>query len=137
MKRKILLVLVLILVVSPVVLLAEAELSSLYPKTALISKIYPHKDGYKVVYVKSDMTLGVFYVPIEWFQEAGGKAEIMYGNDKSLPYFTAFYKHEEGTFDHIRLHVYENYNNITWGSFDKSAEVADRFEGIETLNIEY
>ncbi len=127
----------LIMMMTPAVLFAETELSNLYAKTAFISKIYPHQDGYKVVYVKSNMDLGVFYVPIEWFQEAGGKAEILYGSSSSFPYFTAYYNHEEGSFDHIRLYVHDDINNFSWGSFDRTAEVADRFTGVETLEIDY
>ena len=52
-----------------------AEESEYFVKTMPVSKIYNHYLGYRVVYVKSDLSLGEFYVPVRWFTEAGSKGQ--------------------------------------------------------------
>lgn len=135
-RKKTIAIILLLLAGAAFFVSAEAELADLYVKTFHISKIYPHQLGYKVVYVKSNMELDTFYVPIEWFQEAGGKAEIAFGNGPAYPYCSVFYDYEEGAFDHIRIYAVKDMNDYSWGAFDNTSGMEDRF-AVETLNIEY
>ena len=85
------------------VLSAQESGDKVYAKTKLISKIYIHRDGYKIIYQKSDMTFGSFYIPMSWFSGASSKAELVLGRDTAFPYFSIFWVN--GKFHHIRIYA--------------------------------
>jgi len=113
---------------------AAADESDIFVKTMPITKIYTHKLGYKVVYLKSDLTFGEFYVPISWFDTAGGKGVLVKGLDPSYPYFSIFWKN--GEFHSIKLYVYRDLQHQSWGTLRQEADVADKFD-VETLELEF
>ncbi|MEW5816178.1 MAG: hypothetical protein AB1798_12385 [Spirochaetota bacterium] len=131
MKKRIILSLILFLFLA-VVLMAEE--STMFVKTLPITKVYLMKKGYRVVYIKSDMNLGVIHVPMAWFQNAGGKAEAVWGTDTSYPYFSIFYK--EGKFDHIRLYLHRDRKHSSWGMMNPTPETDKGFE-TDTLGLEF
>ena len=90
--------------------------------------------GYKIVFLKSDYTMGTFYVPCQWFNEAGGRGEIVWGDDPAYPSFTVFYV--DGTFSHIRLYVFSNIQHTSWGMLKADASVEKSFD-IDSLEIDY
>jgi hypothetical protein len=110
------------------------EQPKVYVKSVPILKIMSHPEGYKVLYLKSDMKVTELYLPYRWFTQAGGKAEIVFGNDPSYPYFSVFYV--DGKFDHIRLYVIENIQDPTWGIL-RLTEASYSDFNVESLNIEY
>ncbi len=110
------------------------EQPKVYVTSVPILKIMSHPEGYKVLYMKSDMKVAVFYVPYSWFTQAGGKAEIVLGSDPSYPYFSVFYV--DGKFDHIRLYVMENIQDPTWGIL-RMTEASYSDFNVESLDIEY
>ena len=112
-----------------------AKESDYFVKTLPITKIYPHGKGFKVLFVKSDLNLGSFYVPITWFAGSGtaNKADIVYGNDLSFPYCSIFWN--KGVFDHIRLYVMKDKNHETWGVLGAKEDLT-KFD-TETLEIEF
>jgi hypothetical protein len=110
------------------------EQPKVYVKSVPILKIMSHPEGYKVLYLKSDMKVAELYLPYRWFTQAGGKAEIVFGNDPSYPYFSVFYV--DGKFDHIRLYVIENIQDPTWGIL-RLTEASYSDFNVESLNIEY
>jgi hypothetical protein len=81
-------------------------------KSVSILKVLSHTMGYKVLYLKSSMEVGEIYIPYEWFK-AAGKAEVVFGGDRSYPYFSVFYK--DGAFSFIRLYLRDNVKDISWG----------------------
>ena len=113
---------------------AQEQESKVYFKSVPILKILSHSEGYKVLYMKSDMQVGEFYVPHKWFGRAGGKAEIVFGDDPSFPYFSVFYR--DGKFDYIRLYVFDDVKDLSWGILRKT-EAANAAFNVETLQIEY
>ncbi|MBN1647155.1 MAG: hypothetical protein JW874_03885 [Spirochaetales bacterium] len=112
----------------------ENDRDKLYAKTKMISKIYIHKDGYKILYQKSDMNFATFYIPMSWFGGADSKAEIFMENDRSYPYFSVFYRN--GEFDHIRIYAKKDLNDETWGSLDTRYDFSKQF-AVEKFEIEY
>lgn len=132
MKKRILFVLLLLVAAS--IWVAVAEESLFYTKTVPIVKVYSHKLGYKVIYLKNDMNLGEFYVPFKWLQEPGGKGEVVYGEGKAFPYFSVFYK--EGKFDHIRLYLESDRTAESWGTLNPKQDVNEKFN-IDTLTLEF
>ncbi len=117
-----------------------AETSEYFFKTVPITRVYSHRDGYRIVYRRSNMELAVLYVPDDWFQftpGAGqrGKGELVMADDPSYPYMSIFWK--EGEFSHIRLYLNSNKQHISWGDLDNPENYSDKFE-IDTLaNLQF
>jgi len=99
-----------------------------------IAKIYAHKLGYKVVFLKENSDLGIFYVPLSWFGTAGGHGEIVWGSDAAYPSFTAFYV--DGKFDHLRLYLLKSLDDPSWAVLNASDAESKKFD-VETLDIKY
>jgi len=105
-----------------------------FPVHRHIAMIYAHRLGYKVVFVRGNSDFGVVYVPMKWFGKAGGKGEIVWGNERSYPAFTAFYI--DGEFSHIRLYLKKSLSDLTWAVLRASEAERKRFD-VDTLEIEY
>ncbi len=84
--------------------------------------------------MKSDMKVGEIYLPHRWFAKSGGKAEIVFGEGPSYPYFSVFYL--DGKFDFIRLYVIEDVRDLSWGILKKT-EATNAAFGADTLQIDY
>ena len=106
--------------------------SYFYFKTAKIFKIYTYNAGYRIVYEKANLELREFMIPMKWFQ-AGGKGELIWGNDASYPYFSVFWK--DGQFDHIKLYLVPDLNHKTWASNENDSETENKISAIENINI--
>lgn len=133
MKRTVMLVALVLLIVGVFTVSAQEQDPKLYVKTVSIMKILNHALGYKVLYLKSSMEVGEFYVPHSWFK-AGGKAELVLGNGPAFPYFSVFYR--DGEFDHIKLYAAENIRHLSWGRLKRQAGDSSKFE-VETLDLEF
>jgi hypothetical protein len=118
------------------VLFADYEVrgKDVFAVSRSIAKIYASRFGYKVLFYKGSTDIGVFYVPLEWFEKAGGKGEIVWGGDTSYPTFTAFYM--DGKFSHIRLYLISDIKDPTWDVLSASDAEQKKFE-IDTLEIKY
>ena len=110
------------------------EQPDVYVVTVPIQKILSHPEGYKVIYMRSDMQADVFYIPHRWLSKTGGKAEIVFGDDPSFPYFSVFYR--DGKFDYVRLYVIDDVKDLSWGILRKT-EASNAAFGVDTLQIEY
>ena len=133
MKRSIILVALIFIVLGVFVANAQQQDPKLYVKTVGIMKILNHALGYKVLYLKSTMEVGEFYVPHTWFK-AGGKAELVLGNGPAFPYFSIFYR--DGEFDHIKIYAAENIQHLSWGRLKRQVGDSSKFE-VETLDLEF
>jgi hypothetical protein len=133
MKRTVMLFALIFLVLGVCVANAQEQDPKLYVKTVRIMKILNHALGYKVLYLKSTMEVGEFYVPHSWFK-AGGKAELILGGGQAYPYFSVFYR--EGEFDHIKIYAAENIQHLSWGQLKRQAGDSSNFE-VETLDLEF
>jgi len=133
MKRTVMLVALVFLVLGVFAVSAQEQDPKLYVKTVSIMKILNHALGYKVLYLKSSMEVGEFYVPHSWFK-AGGKAELVIGDTPAFPYFSVFYR--DGEFSHVKLYAHENIGHLSWGRLKRQAGDSSKFE-IETLDLEF
>ena len=133
MKRTVLLVVLIFLLLGISTVSAQNQDPKIYVKTVSIMKILNHALGYKVLYMKSSMEVGEFYVPHTWFK-AGGKAELIMGDSPAFPYFSVFYR--EGKFDHIKLYAHRNIGDLSWGRLKAQVGDNSKFEG-ETLDLEF
>ena len=133
MKRTVMLFALIFLVLGVFSINAQEQDPKLYVKTVGIMKILNHALGYKVLYLKSTMEVGEFYVPHSWFK-AGGKAALVLGNGPAFPYFSVFYR--EGEFDHIKIYAAENIRHLSWGRLKRQVGDSSKFE-VETLDLEF
>jgi hypothetical protein len=101
-----------------------------------IEKIYPYQKGYVVLY-RTQMTLKETYIPLEWFSGAEGKAELIRlgPGGQRWPYLTVFYK--DGEFSHLRLYVRREVGHETWGNIPVGTNIDSKFEGLETIILEF
>ncbi len=134
MKKTIGLVLIFLAFWSLFSLYAQEQDTKLFVKTVSIIKIYTHSAGYKILYLKSNMDLGEFYVPMHWFTRTGGKGEVVWGDQPSYPYFSIFWV--DGKYDHIRLYLQKNLGSESWGIL-KEGSVDDSLFKVEELNLEF
>ena len=133
MKRTVTLVSLMFLLLGAAAIGAQDPDPELYVKTVGIMKILNHSLGYKVLYLKSSMEVGEFYVPHSWFK-AVGNAELVLGNGQAYPYFSVFYRN--GEFDHIKIYAADNIQHLSWGRLKAQVGDSSKFE-VETLNLEF
>jgi hypothetical protein len=133
MKRTVLLIGLSFFLLGALAVGAQEQDPKVYVKTVGIMKILNHALGYKVLYLKSSMEVGEFYVPHSWFK-AGGKAQLILGDTPAFPYFSVFYR--EGEFDHIKIYAHENIQHLSWGRLKAQAGDSSKFE-VETLDLEF
>ena len=115
-----------------------AENSSMFVVTKHITKIYIHRLGFRVLYLKNDLTLGEFYVPMEWFDRIDEetnvrKGVIIRGIDSSYPYFSIYWS--DGEFHSIKLHTQLSFAHETWGNLRHEPGIEERFN-IETIELD-
>jgi len=111
-----------------------AEEADIYCKTVPIWKIYSLEEGYRIIYQKSNMKCGVFYVPMDWFKGSAEKGEIVLGEDPAFPYFSIFW--QDGQFDHIRLYLQRDYRHESWGELGNPDQYSGKFD-VETLELDF
>ncbi|MFP4364977.1 MAG: hypothetical protein ACLFR1_14030 [Spirochaetia bacterium] len=133
MKQKILFFLLILLITSSVCIYADT--SEFFVQSLFITRVYPHRLGYRIVYQRTDNQYDEFYIPRGWFQEAAGRGEMIFGTDDAYPFFSVFYRN--GEFHHIRIYVRDNYNHPTWGTLEAPRTYDQYFQDVETLEIEY
>mgnify|MGYP006281731171 CR=1 FL=1 len=130
---KLILVIFLLLAVGTALFAAESDF---FVKTVPITKVYLYNEGFRILYLKSSLDFGVFYVPMDWFStSANSKAEVVYDTNPAFPYFSIFW--ENGEFHHIRLYLEENRDAESWGDKPLTEEILSRFENTETLDPDF
>ena len=131
MKKIVVISLILLMVVA---MFAFAEESTMFVKTMPIIRIYSHRMGFKVLYLKNNFTLGEFYVPLRWFDEAAAKGLLVKGLEAEYPYFSIFWK--DGEFHSVKLYVKENLQHATWGTLGREEDVTGKFD-VDSLVLEF
>jgi hypothetical protein len=136
-KRHVLLA-ILILIGTVAILPAQDQQSgeedTLQVVTVYVQRVYPHPQGYKVIYNRSDLYPGELYLPGRWFRAAGGKGEILYTDHPSAPYMMVYYLN--GEFSHVRLFTQRNPSHPTWGALPGNEDLTEEFS-IEVLEVDY
>jgi hypothetical protein len=113
----------------------ENESDHYYVRVPL-EKVYIHRAGYVLMYRKGVTHMTRLYIPYEWFSDSAGKAEVvMLPKGQNWPSLTVFYK--EGEFSHLRLYVHWWKAHPTWGIIPSSANIEDRFKGVESIKLEF
>jgi hypothetical protein len=105
-----------------------------FVRTVYLDRVYAHRLGYKLVYSTQDLRRGEAYLPIRWFLEAAGNAELVYTRRTSVPYLEVYYR--DGEFSHLRLFVHADETHSTWASLDLADGEDSEFE-IGEFQIRY
>jgi len=114
----------------------EGKESEYYYVNITLEKIWPYRAGYVVQYRKGHNRVGRLYLPFDWFTSAAGKGEVItLPKGGNWPSLSVYYK--SGEFSHVRLYVHPHGSHWTWGSIRQNVNIDDRFDNIETLNIEF
>ena len=127
----------LILSITPLLHAQERNVESEYYYVNVpIERIYAHKDGYVVSYLKGLNKIAQIYIPIEWFTDPSGKGDLVAMGSGSLwPNMTIYYK--SGEFSHVRLIVRRDRRHPTWGVVPLYVDSTGYFDGVEGLYLEY
>ncbi|MDR1412170.1 MAG: hypothetical protein LBI91_08185 [Spirochaetaceae bacterium] len=110
--------------------------SEYYPVFVQVEKVYNYSKGYIVVYRKGPFQMANAYLPLEWFNGASGKGEVVrQGSANTWPRLVVYYK--DGELSHVRLYVHRDRNHETWGVARASKELDSKFENVENLKLEF
>ncbi len=97
-----------------------------YVKNIPLIRVFVHPLGYKLLYWKSDMTIGELYVPLKWFHGgASSTADITYGVTPDRPYVAIAWV--DGKFDHISINAQQDMMGPTWGTLDPTLNLTNQF----------
>jgi hypothetical protein len=147
--KKIVLLVALCIALASVSVFAQ-ESSPYYYVNVPIQRVYPYPKGYVVTYRKGAIGSATTYLPIEWFEDdnrGGDVADsatagdpplgevILLGPGTRWPYLAVYYK--DGEFSHVRLYVRKERSHETWGVVAVGVNLDDRFEGIDTIKLEF
>jgi len=114
----------------------ENRESDYYYFNYTIEKIFAHRLGYIVLYRKASNKLVRTYMPHEWFNQIGGKGDVVYlGSGPEWPSMIVYYKN--GKFSHVRLRIRKERSHESWGVVPFNVNADDLFENIEELKIEF
>ena len=135
MKKTLLAVLLgLIIYAVPTLSAQTFKESEYYYVSVPIEKIYFYRNGYIVLY-QQGYHLNRTYIPMEWFTNPTGKADmIALGSGSSWPTLTIYYKN--GEFSHIRLYVRRSRAHETWGIVPLNVDLDSYFQNIEEIRLE-
>lgn len=99
--------------------------SEYYAKTVPITKIYTHKEGYRVDYIRKGRLTDTFWAPSEWFRGSQRKGAIAFVAGAAYPYASFFFK--DGVVNHFRLYLVENLAHESWATYRPEEEIAANF----------
>ena len=115
---------------------SNAQESEYYYVSTLIEKVYTHRNGYVVNYRKGVNNMAQVYIPVEWFDDNPGKADlILEGTGPSWPRMVIFYK--AGVFSHVRLFVRRDRGHPTWGVVPFYVNIDQQFKDTQEIRLEY
>ncbi|MDR0378016.1 MAG: hypothetical protein LBH70_09515 [Spirochaetaceae bacterium] len=109
--------------------------SEYYYVNTTVEKIYPYRKGYVVQYRKGPVGVARIYLPIEWFSDAAGKAEIIPQKaGRDWPSMSIYYKN--GEFSHVRLYT-RPFSHESWGNIPLNVNLDSYFENVNDVQLEY
>ncbi len=134
MLKKLIIILVLV-TTTTFALFADTKTSDLYYQTLRIAKIYPMREGYRVIYITPVGTMHDLYVPMSWFGTGTSKAILIAGNNPTYPYLSIYWKNDQ--FDYIKLYVKSDPADPSWGSIPPGFNPQGKFPTNGSLTIQW
>lgn len=114
---------------------AQSSDDAFFVKTIPLIKVYSHQLGYKVLYLKGGAQVAEMYLPLTWFGQTAGRAQLIWGVGSEFPYLSLFYKGDK--FDHLRLYVHKDMLSATWGILQMSMADAGPLFKVEEPPLNY
>ena len=112
------------------------EESEYYYFNVAIEKIFAHRLGYVILYRKGSTQMARTYLPIEWFYDTAGKAEVYTINaGKEWPSMSVYYK--DGEFSHVRLRLRASRAHESWGVVPLNVNIDKFFQDVEEVKLEF
>lgn len=122
-------------IVSVFPLAAESKEADVYYVHSQILKIFPHQKGYYVIYKRAGSGTGEVYIPLEWFSVKENKADISFINMRVSPYLSFFIRN--GKCDYVRISTPKEKGSQIWGLLPSPQEYDEKFNGIDSLPLEF
>lgn len=96
----------------------ENDETEMYARSFYIQRIYPNRNGYRIVYTNDAGSHHEMFAPIGWFSKDDGEAqlaELRHGRNPAYPYMEVFWKN--GEFSHMKVFAREDYSHESWGTW--------------------
>ena len=134
--KKLIVVLFILAVVSPLFAQQEEKRESFYYINVPVEKIYPSNEGYIIMYRSSNSVLAMIGIPNDWFYDSGGNAQMVkLPLASDWPTMTVFYS--EGKFSHVRLYYHPAKSHSTWGFVPQGADVSHFFGDKDSFKLQF
>jgi len=134
--KKLIVVLFILAVVSPLFAQQEEKRENFYYINVSVEKIYPSNEGYIIMYRTSSNLISMIGIPNDWFYDSGGNAQMVkLPLASDWPTMTVFYS--EGKFSHVRLYYHPVKSHSTWGFVPQGADVRHFFGDKESFKLEF
>jgi len=116
-------------------LAAESKEADVYYVHTQLLKIFPHPKGYYVIYRRAGLGTGEAFIPMEWFSPKENKADISFINSRVNPYLSFFIR--DGKCEYIRISTPSDRGTQVWGMLPYPQQYNEKFEGVESLALEF
>ena len=116
-------------------LAAESKEADVYYVNTQLLKIFPHPKGYYVIYRRAGLGTGEAYIPLEWFNPKENKADISFINTRINPYLSFFIR--DGKCEYVRISTPKDIGSQIWGILPYPQQYNDKFDGVESLALEF
>jgi len=101
-----------------------------------LERIWPHRLGYVVQYRRPGNRVARAYLPGEWFTGGDSRGEIItLPRGNSWPSMSVFFR--DGEFSHVRLNIHRSPSHQSWGNIPQTVNIDDRFEGVESVELQF
>lgn len=122
-------------IVSVFPLAAESKEADVYYVHTQLLKIFPHPKGYYVIYRRASLGTGEAFIPLEWFSPKENKADILFINTRVNPYLSFFIR--DGKCEYIRISTPRDRGAHVWGMLPYPQQYNEKFDGVESLALEF
>ena len=116
-------------------LAAESKEADVYYVNTQLLKIFSHPKGYYVIYRRAGLETGEVFIPFTWFSPKENKADISFINTRINPYLSFFIR--DGKCEYIRISTPKDVGSQIWGILPNPQQYNDKFDGVESLALEF
>lgn len=114
---------------------AESKESDVYYVHTQLLKIFSHPKGYYIIYRRAGLGTGEVFIPLKWFSPKVNKADLAFINTRINPYLSFFIR--DGKCEYIRVSAPKDISTQVWGLLPNPQQYDDKFDGVESLALEF
>lgn len=107
---------------------AQEDEPEMYARSFYIQRVFPNRNGYRLIYTNDHGRNQELLVPLRWFGQTANEqtAELRRGRNPSYPYMEVFWR--DGEFSHMKIYLQSDYNHESWGIWDAPDNVDELFD---------